>query len=287
MSAMMLSSRLEQQQREQRADARRRQRRQDRDRVDVALVEHAEHDVDGEQRRPGSAAARLSSESLERLRGAREVGVDRSPACRSRARRGGSPSTASPSATPGARLNESVTDGNCPWWLTDSGVASARSVTSADSGTCAPVGDAHVEAVERRRVRCRARASTSSTTRYWLTLRVDRRDLALAERVVERVVDRRCSVMPRRAAVSRSMSTSSCEAGGLLIGGHVLELGQLAQRRRARAAPTRAARRGSRPAACTGTACAPARPPMRTSCTACRKRLMPCTLRELRAAAAR
>ena len=37
-------------QREQRADARRRQRREDRHRVDVALVEHAEHDVDGDER---------------------------------------------------------------------------------------------------------------------------------------------------------------------------------------------------------------------------------------------
>ncbi len=27
--------------------------------------------------------------------------------------------TASPSATPGARLNDSVTAGNCPWWLID------------------------------------------------------------------------------------------------------------------------------------------------------------------------
>ena len=29
--------------------------------------------------------------------------------------------TASPSDTPGARLNESVTTGNCPWWFTASG----------------------------------------------------------------------------------------------------------------------------------------------------------------------
>ena len=28
-------------------------------------------------------------------------------------------STASPSATPGGRLNEIVTDGNWPWWLID------------------------------------------------------------------------------------------------------------------------------------------------------------------------
>ena len=38
----------EQHQRQDRADAGRRQRRQDGDRVDVALIEHAEHDVDGD-----------------------------------------------------------------------------------------------------------------------------------------------------------------------------------------------------------------------------------------------
>ena len=43
---------------EDRADSRRRQRRQDRQRVDVALVQHAEHDVDGH------IAARISHPSL-------------------------------------------------------------------------------------------------------------------------------------------------------------------------------------------------------------------------------
>ena len=38
---------VEQHQRQQRADAGRRQRRENGDRVDVALVEHAEQDVDG------------------------------------------------------------------------------------------------------------------------------------------------------------------------------------------------------------------------------------------------
>ena len=38
-------------QRQQRADAGRRQRGQDRDRVDEALVQHAQHDVDGDDRR--------------------------------------------------------------------------------------------------------------------------------------------------------------------------------------------------------------------------------------------
>ena len=41
---------VHEQQREQRADAGRRQRGKNRDRMNEALVEHSEHDVDGEQR---------------------------------------------------------------------------------------------------------------------------------------------------------------------------------------------------------------------------------------------
>ena len=52
----------EQHQRQDGADAGRRQRREDGDRVDVALIEHAEHDVDGDDRRqdqPGLAGQRF------------------------------------------------------------------------------------------------------------------------------------------------------------------------------------------------------------------------------------
>ena len=52
--AMTLRSAHADQQGEQRADAGRGQRRQDRDRMDVALVQDAEHDVDG------TSAARIS-----------------------------------------------------------------------------------------------------------------------------------------------------------------------------------------------------------------------------------
>src|SRR4051812_41466185 len=64
--------------REQRADARRRQRAQNRDRVDVALVKHAEHDVDRDESREDEhrfARERL----LERLR---RAGVVRAHAAR-------------------------------------------------------------------------------------------------------------------------------------------------------------------------------------------------------------
>ena len=72
---MTLSSSVSSIKRQQRADAGRRQRRENRDRMNVALVEHAEHDVDGEQR--GQDQDRLVRERiLEGLRGALETAVD-------------------------------------------------------------------------------------------------------------------------------------------------------------------------------------------------------------------
>jgi hypothetical protein len=48
---------------------------------------------------------------------------------------------ASPSDTPGAVLNDSVTDGNWPWWSIASAVLRVSSVANADSGIAAPVPD--------------------------------------------------------------------------------------------------------------------------------------------------
>ena len=102
------------QQRQDRADAGRGQRREDRDRVDVALVEHAEHDVDRHQR--GQDQQRLVGQRvLKRLRGALEARLDARREADLAARPAWIAFTASPSETPGARLNESVTTGNCPW----------------------------------------------------------------------------------------------------------------------------------------------------------------------------
>ena len=76
MVPIMSNSRVEQHQRQQRADAGRRQGRQDRDRVNVALVEHAEQDVD--RRNGGDDQDRLVVERLRKhLRGAGEAAVDR------------------------------------------------------------------------------------------------------------------------------------------------------------------------------------------------------------------
>src|SRR5208282_5188492 len=46
---------------------------------------------------------------------------------------------ASPNEAPGARLNDSVTTGNCPWWLTARGVLVVCIRTKVESGTGAPL----------------------------------------------------------------------------------------------------------------------------------------------------
>ena len=48
--------------------------------------------------------------------------------------------TASPSAKPGARLNEIVTAGCWPWWLTSSGPTDGTGTVTADSGIDCPDG---------------------------------------------------------------------------------------------------------------------------------------------------
>ncbi len=49
--------------------------------------------------------------------------------------------TASPSATFGARLKNTVTDGNRPWWFTWMGPVPVRNFVTAVSGTVWPVVD--------------------------------------------------------------------------------------------------------------------------------------------------
>ena len=84
MTAIRLRSVPVSEQRQQRADAGRRQRREDRDRVDVALVEHAQHDVhrdDGGEDQEQGAVER----GAERGGRALEASSGCSPACRARA----------------------------------------------------------------------------------------------------------------------------------------------------------------------------------------------------------
>src|SRR5580765_3834938 len=49
--------------------------------------------------------------------------------------------TAWPRATPGARLKDSVTAGNWPWWLMARGVVPGTKRVNEDRGTCAPDAD--------------------------------------------------------------------------------------------------------------------------------------------------
>ncbi len=75
MSAMTLKSVAADQQRQQRAHAGRGQRREDRDGVDVALVQHAQHDVDRDQRRQDQQRL-VGQRGLERLGRALELRLD-------------------------------------------------------------------------------------------------------------------------------------------------------------------------------------------------------------------
>ena len=123
-SAITLKSKSEHHQHQQRADAGRWQSRKDRQRMDVALIEHAEDEVDDDD--CGGDEQWLARERiLERLRialecpGERSGNADLAPSpARSRSR-------PAPSATPGARLKLKVTAGNCPWWLIDRNVVGA------------------------------------------------------------------------------------------------------------------------------------------------------------------
>ena len=119
MSAMSEMSVPANHQRQQRPHARRRQGRENRDRMDVALVEHAQHDVDRPPppRAAGTARSPATTGTLRACPEARRDVSGNPISCCAR----WIASTASPSERPGARLNENVTDGNWPSWLIDSG----------------------------------------------------------------------------------------------------------------------------------------------------------------------
>ena len=105
---------------QQRADARRGQRRKNRDGMDVAFIQHAQHDVDRDQRRQNQNRL-VGQRGLKRRRRALERRLQCWPACPAPPCALSIAVTASPSEAPGARLKDSVTTGNCPWWFTASG----------------------------------------------------------------------------------------------------------------------------------------------------------------------
>ena len=93
-------------QQQQRADAGRRQRRKDRDRVDRALIEHAEDDVDDDQRCQRSVSACSTATTWNACALPWKLVGKRRPACRALCSTCWIAATASPIAMPGGRLNE-------------------------------------------------------------------------------------------------------------------------------------------------------------------------------------
>ena len=89
-------------------------RGKNRDGMNVAFVEDAEHQVDGRQGR-GDEVGLAAERVLIGLRGAGEHRSEWWAAGRSCAAASPIASTASPRATPGRRLKEMVTAGNSPW----------------------------------------------------------------------------------------------------------------------------------------------------------------------------
>ena len=132
------------QQHQQGACAGRRQGGQDGQRMDRALVQHAEDDVDDDQRRHDQDRLCCDSEAWKAW-----------PCPGKSPDQGGGVQllhgrfdrrVASPSVTPGARLNDRVIAGNWPWWLIDE----RRRPWLVDldqraSGTCCPRRRLHVD----------------------------------------------------------------------------------------------------------------------------------------------
>ena len=193
MIAMIAEVVAGQHQREQRADAGRRQRRQDRDRVDVALVEHAEHDVHGDDR--GEDQQQLVGERrAEGERRALEVGLHAGRQAELRLRR-----LDRLHRVAERRAGREVERDRRRRKLADVVDRERRRPLddARDRATAAPAAaagpatvDGHVELVERREAALELRLDLEHDA-VLVRLREDRRDQPLAERVVERVVDRR------------------------------------------------------------------------------------------------
>ena len=217
----------EHEQRGERAEAGEGQRRENREGVDEALVEDAEHHVDDEDGRRRAAGPSPRSDDCEGLGRALELRVLIVAGSTLRAASFAA-ATASLRPCPGATLKLTVTAGSCPAWFTESG-PTPGSPPPASATARAARARAHVQAVEGRGL----------ALRTWIELqddlvavvrREDRRDLARAVGAVERVLDLVDADAQRRgSAVAVDLESSS----GFLIR-------RSDGRRRARAATWRA-----------------------------------------------
>ena len=88
--------------------------------MDIALIEHPQNDIHHQNRRRDQDGRRrqMTTGMPERCPGTSPCSVCGTFSCSCKA---WIFATASPSDTPGATLNDSVTDGNWPWWFTVSG----------------------------------------------------------------------------------------------------------------------------------------------------------------------
>ena len=154
-------------QRQQRADAGRGQGREDGDRVDEALVEHAQHDVDVDDRRQDQQQL-VASEAWKAQRRALEAGRDRWPACRCRAsrlldrvhRRAERDARREVERDGGRRELAEVVD-------QQRRRAARCTVAMADSGTCPPPRSTAGRSRRATRGECCSVGSASRITRYW------------------------------------------------------------------------------------------------------------------------
>ena len=148
-------------------DPRRGQGREDGDRVDVALVEHAQHDIDGDDRRQDQPQLVLQR-GLEGVGRAQEHGGDAGRHARSPSRRLWMALTAAPSETPGAVSNDDVgrreladvVDLQRRGALLDRGDGRERRRLPAAVG--------QIERPRARRATCSSRGSACRITRSWL-----------------------------------------------------------------------------------------------------------------------
>ena len=124
---------------EQGAHSGRGQRGENREGMDVAFVQHAKHDVDRDQRRQDQQP--LIGQGVLKRRAEPWNSACMPAGNVNWSLRRLMTSTASPREAPGARLKESVTTGNWPWWLTVIGTAVNSRWLNALKGVCPVVGN--------------------------------------------------------------------------------------------------------------------------------------------------
>ena len=128
--------------RPERPDRRRRQPGQDGERMDEALVEDAEHDVDRDDGR-GEQKPLVGERVLEHLGGSGEGSRDRGRHVQF-GLDGVDAADRVAERDPGRRVEGDVTAGSCPSWLMDSGPAVRSTCAMVESGTSLPFAGARM-----------------------------------------------------------------------------------------------------------------------------------------------